>query len=132
MAIIDGDIVADDKKTNEKTAAASSRGFAGLPEKPEDMRQSTPAASSFMQVSGLSNSIAGKCLEDAVPLIDVVLVVQEKMDFVKKDFQYCWRNTLNRDNFDDNIYFEDPISKFTNYTGAIIYRHKQQHLQRLF
>ncbi|DBB10265.1 TPA: hypothetical protein ACH3X3_001830 [Trebouxia sp. C0006] len=90
MAIFSGDIVADDKKTDEKTAAASSRGFAGLPEKPEDMRQSTPAASSFMQ---------------------------EKMDFVKQDFQYCWRNTLNRDNFDDNIYFEDPISKFTNYTG---------------
>lgn len=39
------------------------------------------------------------------------------MDFAKRDFQYCWRNTLNRDNFDSNIYFEDPISKFTNYTG---------------
>ncbi len=51
MAIFNGDIVADDKKTDEKTAAASSRGFAGLPEKPEDMHQSTPAASSFMQVS---------------------------------------------------------------------------------
>lgn len=51
MAILNGDIVADDKKTNEKTAAASSRGFAGLPERPEDMQQSTPAASSFMQVS---------------------------------------------------------------------------------
>jgi hypothetical protein len=42
------------------------------------------------------------------------------MDFVKQDFQFCWRNTLNRDNFDDNIYFEDPISEFTNYTGAIL------------
>lgn len=42
------------------------------------------------------------------------------MDFVKRDFQYCWRSTLNRDNFDDNMYFEDPISKFTNYTGALL------------
>jgi hypothetical protein len=75
MAIFNGDIVADDKKTDEKTAAASSRGFAGLPEKPEDMRQSTPAASSFMQVSGLSDSIKGECLEDAVPSINVLLVV---------------------------------------------------------
>ena len=51
MAILNGDIVADDKlDSKEKTAAASSRGFAGLPEKPEDMRQSTPAASKFMQV----------------------------------------------------------------------------------
>ena len=39
------------------------------------------------------------------------------MDFAKRDFQFCWRHTLNRDNFDSNIYFEDPISKFTNYTG---------------
>jgi hypothetical protein len=75
MAIFNGDIVADDKKTDEKTAAASSRGFAGLPEKPEDMRQSTPAASSFMQVSGLSDLIKGECLEDAVPSINVLLVV---------------------------------------------------------
>ena len=51
MAIFNGDVVADDKlDSKEKTAAASSRGFAGLPEKPEDMRQSTPAASKFMQV----------------------------------------------------------------------------------
>ncbi|KAL3159386.1 hypothetical protein ABBQ38_009817 [Trebouxia sp. C0009 RCD-2024] len=91
MAIVNGDVVADDKlDTKERTAAASSRGFAGLPREPEDMRQSTPAASKFMQ---------------------------EKFDFVKRDFQYCWRSTLNRDNFDSNMYFEDPISKFTNYTG---------------
>lgn len=90
MAIFNGDIVVDDKQTGEKTAAASSRGLAGSPASPEDMPQSTPAASSFMQ---------------------------EKIDFVKRDFQYCWRNTLNRDNFDSNMYFEDPISKFTNYTG---------------
>ncbi len=75
MAIFNGDIVADDKKTGEKTAAASSRGFAGLPEKPEDMRQSTPAASSFMQVGGLSSLNQDKFLEDAVPLIDVLPVV---------------------------------------------------------
>lgn len=51
MAIINGDVVADDKlDTKERTAAASSRGFAGLPREPEDMRQSTPAASKFMQV----------------------------------------------------------------------------------
>ena len=51
MAIFNGDVVADDKiNSEEKTAAASSRGLAGLPEKPEDMRQSTPAASKFMQV----------------------------------------------------------------------------------
>ena len=43
--------------------------------------------------------------------------VQEKIDFVKRDFQYCWRSTLNRDNFDSEMYFEDPISKFINYTG---------------
>ena len=75
MAIFNGDIVADDKKTDEKTAAASSRGFAGLPEKPEDMRQSTPAASSFMQVSGLSNCTEGECPKAAVPSIDVLLVL---------------------------------------------------------
>lgn len=52
MAIFNGDVVADDKlDSKEKTAAASSRGFAGLPQEPEDMRQSTPAASKFMQVS---------------------------------------------------------------------------------
>ena len=52
MAIFNGDIVADDKlDSKEKTAAASSRGFAGLPQKPEDMQQSTPAASKFMQVT---------------------------------------------------------------------------------
>lgn len=52
MAIVNGDVVADDKlDTKERTAAASSRGFAGLPREPEDMRQSTPAASKFMQVS---------------------------------------------------------------------------------
>ena len=73
MAIVNGDIVADDKKTGEKTAAASSRGFAGLPEKPEDMRQSTPAASSFMQVRGASNLIEGECLKNAVPLIEAIL-----------------------------------------------------------
>ena len=50
MAIFAGDIVADDKQTEEKTAAASSRGFAGAPE-PKDMPQSTPAASPFMQVN---------------------------------------------------------------------------------
>ena len=44
-----GDIVVDDKDS-KKTAAASSRGLAGLPERPEDMPQSTPAASPFMQV----------------------------------------------------------------------------------
>ena len=44
-----GDIVVDDKGA-QKTAAASSRGLAGLPERPEDMPQSTPAASPFMQV----------------------------------------------------------------------------------
>ena len=47
----------------------------------------------------------------------IFTILQEKMDFAKRDFQFCWRNTLNRDNFDSNIYFEDPISKFTNYTG---------------
>ena len=73
MAIVNGDIVADDKKTGEKTAAASSRGFAGLPEKPEDMRQSTPAASSFMQVRGASNLIERECLKNAVPLIEAIL-----------------------------------------------------------
>ena len=46
----------------------------------------------------------------------------EKMDFVKKDFQYCWRHTLTRENFDSNIYFEDPISKFTNFTGQACVR----------
>lgn len=45
--------------------------------------------------------------------------VQEKMEFVKRDFQNCWRHTLNRDNFDSNIYFEDPISKYTNYIGIL-------------
>lgn len=40
------------------------------------------------------------------------------MEFVKRDFQNCWRHTLNRDNFDSNIYFEDPISKYTNYIGS--------------
>ena len=45
---------------------------------------------------------------------------QEKIEFVKRDFQYCWRHTLNRDNFDSNIYFEDPISKYTNYTGVFL------------
>lgn len=52
--------------------------------------------------------------------MDLNLLLQEKIDFVKRDFQYCWRNTLNRDNFDSNMYFEDPISKFTNYTGAFV------------
>ena len=45
-----GDIVVDDDKSDLKTAAASSRGLAGLPERPEDMPQSTAAASAFMQV----------------------------------------------------------------------------------
>ena len=58
MAIFNGDVVADDKlDSKEKTAAASSRGFAGLPERPEDMRQSTPAASKFMQVQMISSNI---------------------------------------------------------------------------
>lgn len=48
------------------------------------------------------------------------LHVQDKMEFVKKDFQNCWRHTLNRDNFDSNIYFEDPISKYTNYIGILM------------
>lgn len=49
--VFNGDVVADDKmESSEKTAAASSRGFAGVPQKPEDMNQTTPAASKFMQV----------------------------------------------------------------------------------
>lgn len=51
LMVFNGDVVADDKMDSaEKTAAASSRGFAGVPQKPEDMNQTTPAASKFMQV----------------------------------------------------------------------------------
>lgn len=96
-----GDIVVDDKDS-QKTAAASSRGLAGLPERPEDMPQSTPAASPFMQ---------------------------EKFDMAKRDFQYCWRNSLTKDNFTSDIYFEDPISKYTNFTG---YRANITFLRNLF
>ena len=118
MTIFNGDVVADDKiDSEEKTAAASSRGLAGLPEKPEDMRQSTPAASKFMQVfmHAVDLCVYDECVMHANKCS---LQTQDKIDFAKRDFQYCWRNTLNRDNFDDNIYFEDPISKFTNYTGV--------------
>lgn len=52
-----GDIVVDDKDS-QKTAAASSRGLAGLPERPEDMPQSTPAASPFMQVGSGTSDVA--------------------------------------------------------------------------
>ena len=51
LLVFNGDVVADDKlDSSEKTVAASSRGFAGSPQKPEDFNQSTPAASLFMQV----------------------------------------------------------------------------------
>lgn len=54
--VFNGDVVADDKiDSAEKTAAASSRGFAGTPQRPEDFNQSTPAASKFMQVFNLSS-----------------------------------------------------------------------------
>ena len=43
---------------------------------------------------------------------------QEKIAFIKTHFQYCWKGVLTREHFDSDIYFEDPISKYTNYTGA--------------
>lgn len=70
MAIFNGDIVVDDKQTGEKTAAASSRGLAGSPASPEDMPQSTPAASSFMQVSGPNMG----CLLDSFSAEDLIWI----------------------------------------------------------
>jgi hypothetical protein len=90
IPVVQCDIVAQDSQTKEKTAAASSRGFDGRPHDPSKMQQSTPAANKLMQ---------------------------EKMDLVKQDFQYCWKHTLTRENFVDDMYFEDPISKYTNYIG---------------
>lgn len=43
--------------------------------------------------------------------------MQEHLDLVRSDFQFIFKDIMDLDHFDENIFFSDPISKFTFFRG---------------
>jgi hypothetical protein len=44
--------------------------------------------------------------------------LQEHIDLVRSDFQFVFKDIMDRDHFEDDIFFSDPVSKFTFFRGA--------------
>ena len=43
--------------------------------------------------------------------------MQDHLELVRTDFQFVFKDILNLDHFEKNMFFSDPISKFTFFRG---------------
>ena len=46
--------------------------------------------------------------------------MQEHLDLVRSNFQFVFKDIMDLDHFEDNIFFSDPISKFTFFRGMLV------------
>lgn len=49
--------------------------------------------------------------------LNACVLAQERLDFVKRHFQYTWKNVITKKDFADDIYFEDPQTKISGFQG---------------
>lgn len=62
---------------------------------------------------------AGKWGRMVTPMTSFLLAVQEHLDLVRSDFQYVFKDIMDLDHFEEQMYFSDPISKFTFFRGVL-------------
>ena len=46
--------------------------------------------------------------------------MQEHLDLVRSNFQFVFKDIMDLDHFEDNIFFSDPISNFTFFRGMLV------------
>ena len=54
-----------------------------------------------------------------ISFIKALGCLQEHLDLVRTDFQFVFKDVLNLDHFEKNMFFSDPISKFTFFRGKV-------------
>lgn len=73
------------------TAPGSESNFTGLPSRKQDIPVTSPVSPSRH--------------------------MQEHIDLVKSDFRFVFKDIMDLDHFEQNMFFSDPISKFTFFRG---------------
>ena len=46
--------------------------------------------------------------------------MQEHLDLVRSNFQFVFKDIMDLDHFESNMFFSDPISKFTFFRGKLM------------
>ena len=119
-------------------APGSESSFTGSPANKRDIPITSPTSSSkHMQVNRVFQSVVHRYLSHCTrkskllasdpvwsqhQVVNSVLkqtsaCMQEHLDLVRTDFQFVFKDILNLDHFEKNMFFSDPISKFTFFRG---------------